>query len=172
MSAEVRVENLGKRYGGFWALRDINLAIKEEFFAIMGPNGSGKSTLAKIIATVERPTTGVVYVSGYNALTHTKEVRERISYLPEEDTLSDLLTGMENILFFSRLMGLGASEAKSRAKELLEEFGLAEDANKKVGKYSKGMKRKLAVLIALIVDKPVIILDEPTSGLDPIMRRL
>jgi ABC-2 type transport system ATP-binding protein len=107
-----------------------------------------------------------VVVSG-----RTGRVREVINYLPEEPPLSPYLTGMENILFFARLYGLPESEARSRGLELAEKLGIRDAVNKRVSRYSRGMRQKLAVAVTLLAPKPIYILDEPTTGLDPIARR-
>jgi len=169
---EVEVEDVWKTYGQGWVLQSINLTVERgEFLAVMGPNGSGKSTLAKILATVEVPTRGRVSIRGCDTISDSKGAREWLSYLPEEHALSKYLTGMENILFFGRLYGLGKGEIVARARELLEEFGLREHAGKQVGRYSKGMRQKLSTIIALLPQKPIMILDEPAAGLDPLARR-
>lgn len=161
-----------KRYGERWALRGINFKVgKGEFVSVMGPNGSGKSTLAKIMATVEVPTKGSITIEGRDVVSEAGEVRRLVSFLPEEEALSDLLTGMENLCFFGRLMGMKPDEVRSRAKEIAEELGLLDHLEKRVKNYSKGMKRKLSLLIAMLPGRPVVILDEPTSGLDPVARR-
>ncbi|MCD6511668.1 MAG: ABC transporter ATP-binding protein [Thaumarchaeota archaeon] len=169
---EVEFVDVWKRYGDRWALRGIDLKVeKGEFVSLMGPNGSGKSTLAKITATVEVPTKGSVIVEGRDVVSEADEVRKLISFLPEEEALSGLLTGMENLYFFGRLMGLKPEEIRARAKELAEELGILDHLGEKVKNYSKGMKRKLSLIATMLPDRPLVILDEPTSGLDPITRR-
>lgn len=172
MSVEVKTEDLGKNYGGKWVLDGVNLSVNRgEVFALMGPNGSGKSTLMKILSTIVKPSRGDAFIRGFSVTREADQVKRQISFLPEEDALTEILTGMENIEFFGKLMGLTSKEIKDRAKELLEEFNLSEHAKKKVGHYSKGMRRKLSIIIALLGENPVLLFDEPTSGLDPIARR-
>ncbi len=156
---EVEFVDVWKRYGDRWALRGIDLKVeKGEFVSLMGPNGSGKSTLAKITATVEVPTKGSVIVEGRDVVSEADEVRKLISFLPEEEALSGLLTGMENLYFFGRLMGLKPEEIRARAKVLAEELGILDHLGEKVKNYSKGMKRKLSLIATMLPDRPLVIL--------------
>ncbi|MCD6373861.1 MAG: ABC transporter ATP-binding protein [Thermococcus sp.] len=162
-------ENLIKEYQNHQILKGINLKIEEgEFYALMGPNGSGKSTLASIIASVRRPTEGEVKIYGKRP----ELMRGIIGYLPQESFLSPLLTGMENLTYFARLMGYSRHDAKKISSELIERVGLTDHANKKVSDYSGGMKRILEIATLLFPGIKILILDEPTAGLDPSARRM
>ena len=168
----IRVIDLSKEYNGTIAVRDVNFNVYEnEIFSLLGPNGAGKTTLLNIIAGVIHPTKGKVFIKDYDMTKASLEARRRIGFLPQEVPAYDYLTGEENLLFYAGLYGIPCNEAKRRAKELLEIVGLGNVAKRKVKTYSGGMKRRLALAIALINDPEVIILDEPTTGLDPGIRR-
>lgn len=166
----LRVENLYKRYGGQETLRGVNLNIaRGEFYALMGPNGSGKTTLASIIATVKSPTSGKIEIFGKPPEEAKNE--KLIGYVPQENFSSPLLTGRENLLYFSGLMGYNRREAKQLVDSLLAKMGLGLEGNKKVSKYSGGMRKKLEIATAFFPGIKLLILDEPTTGLDPAARR-
>lgn len=164
----IRVENLTKRYGANEVLKGVNLKVDEgEFYALMGPNGSGKTTLASIIASVRIPTSGSVDIYGRKSW----QAKEWIGYVPQENFSSPKLTGRENLIYFARLLGYSGSQAESLVSEMLGRIGLSADADKRVGKYSGGMRKRLEVATALFPGVRILILDEPTTGLDPSARR-
>ncbi len=164
----IRVENLTKRYGANEVLKGVNLKVDEgEFYALMGPNGSGKTTLASIIASVRIPTSGSVDIYGRKSW----QAKEWIGYVPQENFSSPKLTGRENLMYFARLLGYSGSQAESLVNEMLGRIGLSADADKRVGKYSGGMRKRLEVATALFPGVRILILDEPTTGLDPSARR-
>lgn len=162
------VENLTKRYGVNEVLKGVNLKVAEgEFYALMGPNGSGKTTLASIITSVRMPTSGSVDIYGRKPW----QAKEWIGYVPQENFSSPKLTGRENLMYFARLLGYSGSQAKDSVNEMLDRIGLLADADKRVGKYSGGMRKRLEVATALFPGVRILILDEPTTGLDPSARR-
>lgn len=164
----IRVENLTKRYGVNEVLKGVNLKVDEgEFYALMGPNGSGKTTLASIIASVRIPTSGSVDIYGRKSW----QAKEWIGYVPQENFSSPKLTGRENLMYFARLLGYSGSQAESLVNEMLGRIGLSADADKRVDKYSGGMRKRLEVATALFPGVRILILDEPTTGLDPSARR-
>jgi ABC-2 type transport system ATP-binding protein len=164
----IRVENLTKRYGANEVLKGVNLKVDEgEFYALMGPNGSGKTTLASIIASVRVPTSGSVDIYGRKSW----EAKEWIGYVPQENFSSPKLTGRENLMYFARLLGYSGSQAESLVNEMLGRIELSADADKRVDKYSGGMRKRLEVATALFPGVRILILDEPTTGLDPSARR-
>lgn len=164
----IRVENLTKRYGANEVLKGVNLKVDEgEFYALMGPNGSGKTTLASIIASVRIPTSGSVDIYGRKSW----QAKEWIGYVPQENFSSPKLTGRENLIYFARLLGYSGSQAESLVNEMLGRIELSADADKRVGKYSGGMRKRLEVATALFPGVRILILDEPTTGLDPSARR-
>ncbi|MBN2187335.1 MAG: ABC transporter ATP-binding protein [Dehalococcoidia bacterium] len=164
----IHVENLVKTYGDQRVLDGVNLDVEEgQFYALMGPNGSGKTTLASIIAAVRTPDSGVVEVYGNKPA----QAKEFIGYVPQENFSSPKLSGKENLIYFATLLGYSRNQANQLVAGMLESVGLAEEADKRVEKYSGGMRKKLEVATAIFPGIRVLILDEPTTGLDPTARR-
>jgi len=164
----VHVENLVKTYDSRRVLDGVNLDVAEgEFYALMGPNGSGKTTLASIIAAVRTQNSGVVEVYGKKPA----QAREFIGYVPQENFSSPKLSGRENLVYFASLLGYSQGQANQLAVEMLQGVGLSEEADKRVAKYSGGMRKRLEVVTAILPGIKVLILDEPTTGLDPAARR-
>ena len=160
--------DLTKKYGNFTAVDHISLSIcKGEIFGLLGPNGAGKSTTILMMLGLTEPTSGVVEICGINSTTHPIEVKKKIGYLPEDVGFYDDMTGPENLMYTARLNGFSRKEAEEKAKELMRRVGLAEQVNKKTGKYSRGMRQRLGLADVLIKNPEIIILDEPTSGIDP-----
>jgi ABC-2 type transport system ATP-binding protein len=164
----VHVEKLVKTYNHRRVLDEVNLDVLEgEFYALMGPNGSGKTTLASIIAAVRTPDGGVVEVYGNKPA----QAKEFIGYVPQENFSSPKLSGRENLLYFANLLGYPRNQASQLVAEMLKQVGLSEEADKRVAKYSGGMRKRLEVATATFPNIKVLILDEPTTGLDPGARR-
>jgi ABC-2 type transport system ATP-binding protein len=164
----IHVENLVKTYDSRRVLDGVNLDVAEgEFYALMGPNGSGKTTLASIIAAVKTPDSGTVEVYGKKPA----QAKEFIGYVPQENFSSPKLSGRENLVYFASLMGYSRSQANQLVAEVLKNVGLSEEADKRVAKYSGGMRKRLEVATAIFPGIKVLILDEPTTGLDPAARR-
>jgi ABC-2 type transport system ATP-binding protein len=164
----IHVENLVKAYNGRHVLDAVNLDVHEgEFYALMGPNGSGKTTLASIIAAVRTQNSGVVEVYGKKPA----QAKESIGYVPQENFSSPKLSARENLVYFASLLGYSGSKANQLVLGMLESVGLLEEANKRVSKYSGGMRKRLEVATAIFPGIKVLILDEPTTGLDPAARR-
>ncbi|BDD84043.1 daunorubicin resistance protein DrrA family ABC transporter ATP-binding protein [Tsukamurella pulmonis] len=168
----VVVEGLTKRFGDFTALRGIDLSVRRgEILGLLGPNGAGKTTTVDILATLSRPTSGVARVAGCDVALDPAGVRRAIMLTGQNAALDDLLTGRENLVLFGRLQGLRKSEARSRAKELLDRFDLDYAADRRVGTYSGGMRRRIDIACGLVIRPEVVFLDEPTTGLDPRSRQ-
>ncbi len=149
------------------AVDQLSLTIEENcIFGLLGPNGSGKSTTVKILLGLSRPSRGSCKVLGQSP--DAPSARARIGYLPDAPYYYRFLSGRELVLYYGRLLGIEAKLAKRRAGELLERFGLADAADRKLGSYSKGMLQRLGFAQALIGDPEVLILDEPTAGVDPV----
>ena len=164
----IHVENLVKIYGNRRVLDGVNLDVTEgEFYALMGPNGSGKTTLASIIASVRRQDSGVVEVYGSKPA----QAKEFMGYVPQENFSSPKLSGRENLVYFASLLGYSRNQANQIVAEMLKNVGLSEEADKRVAKYSGGMRKRLEVATAIFPGIKVLILDEPTTGLDPAARR-
>ncbi|WP_457099028.1 ABC transporter ATP-binding protein [Microbacterium sp. P5_E9] len=136
-------------------------------FGLLGPNGAGKSTTTKILTTLSRPTGGTARVAGHDVAREADAVRAAIGYVSQGSSTDPLLTAVENLEIAARLRGMGAADARSRARRLLDEFGLAEASRRPVSTFSGGMRRRLDVAAALVHRPQVLFLDEPTTGLDP-----
>ena len=164
----IHVENLVKTYDSRPVLDGVDLDVTEgEFYALMGPNGSGKTTLASIIAAVKTQASGIVEVYGKKPA----QAKEFIGYVPQENFSSPKLSGKENLIYFAGLLGYSRSQANQLAAGMLNKLGLSEEVDKRVAKYSGGMRKRLEVATAIFPGIKVLILDEPTTGLDPAARR-
>lgn len=164
----VHVTNLVKKYDSRRVLDGINLDVHEgEFYALMGPNGSGKTTLASIIAAVKTQDSGIVEVYGNRPA----QAKKLLGYVPQENFSSPKLSGRENLVYFASLLGYSRSQVNQLVAEMLRSVGLSEEADRRVDKYSGGMKKRLEVATAIFPGIKVLILDEPTTGLDPAARR-
>jgi len=164
----IEVRNLIKKYDKITVLDDLDLNINEgEFYCLMGPNGSGKTTLSSIIASIRQPTSGEVKIFGKKP----EQSKRLIGYIPQENFSDPNLTGLENIHYFARMLGYSNNDAKVIGQELIKKVGLFEERNKKVSKFSGGMRKKLELSTILFPHIRIFILDEPTTGLDPAARR-
>ncbi|HTW06653.1 MAG TPA: ATP-binding cassette domain-containing protein [Acidimicrobiales bacterium] len=159
---------LARSYGAKTALAGLDLSVPAgSVFALLGPNGAGKTTAVRVLSTLARPDAGRATVAGYDVVAERHEVRRRISLTGQETTLDALQTGRETLEMMARLSRLGSRAARARASELLERLDLVEAADRRVGTYSGGMRRKLDLAAGLLRRPEVIFLDEPTTGLDP-----
>jgi len=163
----IETRDLTKRFGDDVAVDGLDLTVEPgTVYGFLGPNGAGKSTTMRMLTTLTRPTNGEAWIDG-EPITDRDAVRSSIGYLPEEPPVFDELTGWEQLTYFARLRELPAAEAENRITEWLERFDLAEDADKRIDDYSKGMRQKTGIIQALLHRPDVVFLDEPTSGLDP-----
>ena len=160
-------ENLSKIYGDYKALNNLNLKLnKGEIFALLGQNGAGKSTTINIFLGFVKPTEGVAKINGISVVDHPEETKKFIAYIPETVLLYPNLTGVENLKFFSSLAGFDYDN--EALTDFLSKAGLQSDAHhNRLGGYSKGMRQKVGIAIAIAKKAKVLLLDEPTSGLDP-----
>ena len=166
MPTEVVIETreLSKRFGDVRAVDGLSLKVRRgEIFGFLGPNGAGKTTTIKMLMGLTRPSGGEVFLLGKRSDAGSVEVRRRIGYLPERVAFYDNLTPVQTLHFFCDLKGAD----RASALPLLEEVGLKDAADRKVGTFSKGMTQLLGVAQAMIGDPALYILDEPSSGLDP-----
>lgn len=173
MSEILELHALRKTFKDFWrrpvveAVKGLDLTIHAgEVYGLLGPNGSGKSTTLKMILGLLYPTSGSIRILG--AAPTDVAVKARIGYLPEVSHLHAFLTPRETLHYYASLFGLSAQATKQRTNELLEMVGLTQAADRAVGRFSKGMARRVGVAQALVNAPELLILDEPTSGLDPI----
>lgn len=164
----LKTVNLHKKYDDFTALHSLNLEIKKgEIFALLGQNGAGKSTTINIILGLVKATSGDAFINDISVKDHPQKIKKHLAYIPETVLLYPNLTGIENLDFFSKIAGFNYN--KEELSALLQRTGLQETAyHKALGGYSKGMRQKVGIAIALAKDAKVLLLDEPTSGLDPI----
>ncbi|MHB8780587.1 MAG: ATP-binding cassette domain-containing protein [Candidatus Geothermincolia bacterium] len=171
-SAAIKARQLHKTYkGGVKALDGIGLTVAEGgCFGLLGPNGAGKSTTVKILTTLTLPDSGTAEVAGIDVLRHPEQVRRSIGVVGQKSAVDQTATGRENLMLQGRVHGLGGATLKRRVSELLEEFGLSQDADRIVRGYSGGMQRRLDVALGLVQRPRILFLDEPTVGLDPEVR--
>jgi ABC-2 type transport system ATP-binding protein len=164
----IEITALVKNYGNITALKGVSFTVNEgEIFGLIGPNGAGKTTALRIVSTLLEITSGTVKVFGYDVKKEPGEVREKISYLPEEAGAYKNLSGKEYLHFMAQFYADGR-DTKKMVETGISISGLEERITDKVSTYSKGMTRKLLVARALMMEPPLAILDEPTSGLDVI----
>ncbi|MFA9427823.1 ATP-binding cassette domain-containing protein [Natronorubrum sp. A-ect3] len=161
--AAIEIEGLTKRFGDVVAVDNLSLRIEEgEIFGFLGPNGAGKSTTIDILLDFIRPTDGTVTVLGHDAQTEGETVRQRTGVLPDAYHVYDRLTGLQHIQFVLEMKG-----ADEDPMALLERVRIADAADRKAGGYSKGMRQRLVLAMALVGDPDLLVLDEPSTGLDP-----
>jgi ABC-2 type transport system ATP-binding protein len=165
----IEVEGLVREFkGSVRAVDGIDLRVEPgEVYGFLGPNGAGKSTTVLILTTLLPPTAGTARVAGYDIARDGAHVRAAIGAALQEAALDPLLTGREHMRLQTALQGLAKAERRARGDELLERMGLIEAADRKVGGYSGGMKRRLDLALALVHRPRILFLDEPTTGLDP-----
>jgi ABC-2 type transport system ATP-binding protein len=164
----VVIEHLSKNYQDVTALDDLTLQVERgELFGLLGPNGAGKTTTINILCGLVKPTSGTATVCGYDVLKETAKVKDLIGVCPQETAVYPYLTGTENVELFGNLHAMDKAELNARRNMLLTKMGLAEDARRRAGKYSGGMKRRLSLILALISDPKIAFLDEPTVAMDP-----
>jgi len=168
-SGALAIEAIGleKSFGAVRVLDGVDLAVPPgTVFALLGPNGAGKTTTVRILATLTRADAGRARVAGHDVERERHKVRRSISLAGQYAAVDGLQTGAENLRMMGRLYGLSSREAQQRADGLLARFGLADAANRRVGTYSGGMRRRLDLAASLTGRPSVIFLDEPTTGLD------
>jgi ABC-2 type transport system ATP-binding protein len=169
MAGEPAVEATGleKSFGQVRVLAGVDLRVaRGSVFALLGPNGAGKTTTVRILATLTRADAGRARVAGYDVDRDRRQVRRSISLAGQYAAVDALQTGAENLAMMAQLAGLSRQRARARARELLEQFGLADAGRRRVGTYSGGMRRRLDLAASLVGTPSVIFLDEPTTGLD------
>jgi sodium transport system ATP-binding protein len=164
-----------KEMGNDWkgktvdAVKDVSFTCQPgRIFTLLGPNGAGKTTTLRMIATILKPTAGSITVAGFDTVADGVEVRRRLGFLTGATGLYDRLTPHETIEYFGRLNGMDEETIQNRKKELFELLGIYAFANRRVGKFSTGMKQKVSIARTMIHDPEIIVFDEPTAGLDVI----
>ncbi len=166
MSAALELESVTKRYGAFEAVRELSFqAAQGRICGFLGPNGAGKTSTIRMILGLIAPTSGRITVLG---APDARQVRQRIGFLPEERGLYRRMTPVDAIVFFAGIKGVPTSEARRRARAMLEAQGLGEAMNRPIKSLSKGMAQKVQLLSAIAHEPDLVLLDEPFSGLDPV----
>ncbi|MCS7365175.1 MAG: ATP-binding cassette domain-containing protein, partial [archaeon GB-1867-035] len=167
MTYTIEVENLTKRFNGVTAVNHISFKVKKgEIFGFLGPNGAGKTTTIRILTGILKPDEGKAIVAGYNVLEEPVKVKQRIGVVPEISNAYVDLTAWENLMLIGELNGISKEERTARATRLLKDLELYKVRNRLVRGFSKGMRQRLLLCMALINDPDILFLDEPTSGLD------
>lgn len=174
-AADVVVSNLVRAYPGTSspAVDDISFRVEHgETFGILGPNGAGKTTTIKILMTLLLPTSGAASVLGYDVVRDARDVRRHIGYvLGGERGFFDRLSASDNLKYFGSLYNLPRRALRQRIEDVLSLVGLADRANERVERYSRGMKQRLHIARSLLHDPPIMFFDEPTVGIDPVGAR-
>jgi ABC-2 type transport system ATP-binding protein len=164
--AAILVQHLQKSYRDLSVLKDVSFEVERgSVFALLGSNGAGKTTVVRLLSTLLRPDGGSAVVNGYDVVREADGVRRSISLTGQFAAVDEILTGRENLLLIARLRHI--NDARSIADALLHQFGLVDAADRRVGTYSGGMRRRLDIAMSLLGNPRVLFLDEPTTGLDP-----
>ncbi|MEK0316212.1 ATP-binding cassette domain-containing protein [Cohnella sp. 56] len=164
----VEASGLVKMFGSNRAVDGVSLNVRAgSIYGVLGPNGAGKTTTIRMLATLLRPDAGSARIFGHDVTKESQVVRQLIGVTGQYASVDESLSATENLVIFSRLLGLGRAESRRKAEELLEEFGLTEAAKRPLKNFSGGMRRRLDLAASLIAQPPLIFLDEPTTGLDP-----
>ncbi len=165
----ISIKSVDKYYGSFMALQGINLEFSEPgVITILGPNGAGKTTLLKVITSLSRPRKGMVEIDGMNVYDDRKKILMKLGTLVEQPEFYTYIKGREILSFSGSLKGLSGMALKDEISRVSDITGSGKFLDKKVGKYSRGMKQRLGIAAALIGDPEILVLDEPTFGIDPI----
>ncbi len=164
----IRTQGLTKRYGKFTAVDNLALNIRKgEVYGLLGPNGSGKTTTILMLLGLTEPSAGRVEVLGLDPERRPLSVKAQVGYLPDSVGFYDNLTARENLIYIAKLNGLPKDEMQRRIDESIDRMDLHDVADKRVGKFSRGMRQRLGVAELLLKQPEIIIMDEPTLGLDP-----
>ena len=164
-------EGLQRHFGDVKAVDGVDLQVSQgEMFGFLGPNGAGKSTTVRMLTTLLRPTAGTARVAGFDVVKQADDVRRSIGVALQDAAIDPLMTGHELLALQAVLYGIPKALVRERSHELLERVGLTGAADRRVGTYSGGMRRRLDLALSLIHQPTVLFLDEPTTGLDPMSR--
>ncbi len=167
MDNAIEAVSLTKYYGDFLAVDHVSFDIRKgELFGFLGPNGAGKTTTIRMLTGVSRPTEGKAFIMGYDIVSQSVEAKSLMGIVPDISNTYDEISAWDNIVFTAKLYGISKAKREKRAEELLKRFNLYDRRNDKVKEFSRGMKRRVCIAMALVNDSKVLFLDEPTSGLD------
>lgn len=165
---QLELQNLTKQYGkDSFGLKDFSLHIEKGILGLLGPNGAGKSTLLRMIATVNKPSEGMILLNKNNIIKDPNHMRKQLGFLPQDFGVYPNLNAFEFLTYIAAMKGIGGVHLQARIAQLLEGLNLIDASKKKIGTYSGGMKQRLGIAQALLNDPKIVIFDEPTVGLDP-----
>ncbi|MCJ7720962.1 ABC transporter ATP-binding protein, partial [Candidatus Bathyarchaeota archaeon] len=164
----IEASNLSKNYGSFAAVSNLNLKLEgAKCVGFLGPNGAGKTTALKMFTDLIRPSSGEALINGVNVHKQKKKALESVGTLIEMPEIYPALTPREALTMIAEIRGVPKAERKKRVEDAVSEVRMDEWIDKRVGKFSKGMKQRICVASAILSDPSVVLLDEPTTGLDP-----
>lgn len=169
MSNIIEINNLYKKYkdADFFSINNLSLSIKKgEIYGLLGPNGAGKTSLISTLCGLIKPTSGNFLINQLNYKTNANKIKQIIGVVPQEYALYPTLTAYENLEYFGSMYGLKGNELKTKIEAALETLGLLKFANKKVGNFSGGMKRRVNLIAGILHNPEILFLDEPTVGVD------
>jgi len=167
----IEVRGVNKKYRGRKALKDITFDVREgEVLGIIGPNGAGKTTLISLLATINRPESGSIHISGVDILKDPGKIRASLGYVPQENALYPMLTAYENLDFWAGIYGVDKKVKKENIDFVLRLLRLEDRKDDKVRTFSGGMKKRLNIAASLLHDPGILIMDEPTAGVDILSR--
>jgi len=163
----IKANNLTKYYGNFLAVNNISFEVRQgEFFGLLGPNGAGKTTTIRMLTGLLKPTSGTAHVMGIDVVKNPVDVKAQIGVVSETANPYPEMTAWDNLMFAASLHDIQKREQKEQAENLLKLLGIYDRRNEKVENFSKGLRKRVAIAMALIHDPPLLFLDEPTAGLD------
>jgi len=169
---QIIVKDLVKKFGDFVANDYLSFEVDSgEIFGFLGANGAGKTTAIKILCGLLSPTSGEVSVAGFDVYRQNEKIKQNIGYMSQKFSLYDDLTIAENIRFYGGIYGLDKTTIKAKTSEYIHKLNISEYAKSKVKELPLGVKQKLAFMVAILHNPPIVFLDEPTGGVDPITRR-
>lgn len=164
----IELRNVTKKFGSFTAVDDISLVVPAgEFFGFLGPNGAGKTTTIKMMAGLFSPTSGQIFINGYDVVKNPIEAKSFTSYVPDQPFLYDKLTGREFLYFIGGLYRMQKKAIATKIEEVIEHFDIGDWVDKRTEDYSQGMRQRVTIAAALVHEPKVFIIDEPMVGLDP-----
>ena len=165
---KLEINNVSKRYTRKkYGVQNFSLTVEKGILGLLGPNGAGKSTLMKMIATVNKPTEGIILLNKNNIVKDANYMRGQLGFLPQDFGVYPNLNAFEFLQYIAAIKGVGGSGLKDRIEKLLEGLNLIDTASKPIGSYSGGMKQRVGIAQTLLNNPKIIIFDEPTVGLDP-----
>ena len=164
---ELKLENMTKVFHNTIAVDHVSYTMNNGVYGLLGVNGAGKTTLMRMMCTLIKPSDGRITLDGRDIFELDSSYRRILGYLPQEFGFYPDFTAMDYLRYIASIKGIRSMEAKKRSLELLQKVGLENTGNKKIEKFSGGMKRRLGIAQAMLNDPKILILDEPTAGLDP-----